>query len=92
VKLNRWGEFPKGVQRHLSERLLSRKITFEDLDKLRVWVDSRPDVPQGLWFRDFGSFKIAGEGPNPLTFLDSEQIPYGEEILPEDEADSSKAD
>ena len=52
-------------------------------------MESQPDVPAGCWFRDFGSFKIVGEGPNPLTFLDSDQIPYGLEIPPEDEATST---
>jgi hypothetical protein len=89
VKLNRWSEFPKGVRRHLSDRLLDRKITSDDLSKLQIWVESQPDVPAGCWFRDFGSFKIVGEGPNPLTFLDSEQIPYGLEIPPEDKATST---
>lgn len=83
MKLNRWSKFPIAVQRHLAERLLDRKITSADLNKLRVWVDSEPDVPQGEWFRDFGSFKIVGRGSNPLSFLDSEQVAYGQEILPE---------
>jgi hypothetical protein len=45
--------------------------------------------PLAVGFRDFGSFKIVGEGPNPLSFLDSEQVPYGEEIHAEAEADST---
>ena len=28
-----------------------------------------PDAPEGLWYRDFGSFKIWGEGRYPKTFL-----------------------
>jgi len=64
---------------------LDRKITFEDLNKLRVWVDSHPDLPAGQWFRDFGSFKIVGEGQNPLSFLTSELIAFGEEIRSEDD-------
>lgn len=88
MRLNRWHNFPAGIKQHLQQRLLDRKITLDDLEKLRVWVDSVPDLPAGHWFRDFGSFKIVGEGPNPLSFLDSEQIPYGEEIGPEAEADS----
>jgi hypothetical protein len=83
VRLNRWSEFPKGVKRHLAERLLDRKITAADLSKLQAWVESQPDVPEGCWFRDFGSFKIVGEGPNPLSFLSADQIPYGVEIPPE---------
>jgi hypothetical protein len=86
VRLHRWSQFPGGIKRHLQERLLDRQITPEDLEKLRVWVDSNPDLPAGRWFRDFGSFKIVGEGPNPLSFLTSEQIAFGEEISGADEA------
>jgi hypothetical protein len=85
VRLNRWSNFPPGIKQHLQQCLLERKITLDDLDKLRVWVDSDPDLPQAPWFRDFGSFKIVGEGPNPLSFLNSDQIAFGEEIRPEDE-------
>ena len=92
MKLNRWSDFPGGIKRHLAERLLDRKITSDDLNKLQIWVESSPDLPGGYWFRDFGSFKIVGEGPNPLSFLDSGQIPYGEEIPTEEEADSTTAD
>ena len=92
MKLNRWRAFPTGIKHHLKQRLLDRKITFDDLSKLQTWVESAPDLPSGPWFRDFGSFKIVGEGPNPLSFLDSEQIPYGEEIPLEDEAASTPTD
>lgn len=91
MKLNRWSNFPVGIKQHLERRLLDRKITLDDLNKLRVWVDSDPNLPPGHWFRDFGSFKIVGEGPNPLSFLNSDQIAFGEEILPEDEAGSVSA-
>jgi hypothetical protein len=87
LKLNRWASFPEGIKRHLKQRLLDRKITLADLEKLRVWVDSDPDLPAGQWFRDFGSFKIVGEGPNPLSFLNSDQSAFGEEIQREGEAD-----
>jgi hypothetical protein len=92
VKLNRWRDFPTDVKRHLSKRLLDREITSDDLNKLQIWVESQPDVPADLWFKDFGSFKIVGEGPNPLTFLTSEQVPYGIELFPEDEASSTTVD
>jgi hypothetical protein len=29
---------------------------------LRVSIDSRPIVPDGEWFKDFGSFLICGKG------------------------------
>jgi hypothetical protein len=71
------------------QRLLDRKITLDDLNKLQIWVESNPELPAGRWFRNFGSFKIVGEGPNPLSFLDSEQFAFGDEIRSEDEASSA---
>ena len=92
MKLNRWSKFPEEVKLHLCQRLRDRKITSDDLNKLQIWVESQPDVPEDDWFRDFGSFKIVGRGPNPRTFLDSGQIPYGVEIRPEDEVISTSSD
>ena len=41
----------------------------EDLFALEEWRRHSPDVPQGLWYKDFGSFKLCAEGPYPKTFL-----------------------
>ena len=30
---------------------------------------SEPEAPDGAWYKDFGSFKICGEGEYPKTFL-----------------------
>jgi hypothetical protein len=79
VKLRQWREFPRHVREHLSQRLKDRGIRADDLDKLRVWVESEPDVPAGDWYRDFGSFKICGTGADPTTFLTREQQAWGEE-------------
>ena len=38
----------------------------------------------GEWYKDFGTFKLAGRGPLVLTFLSPEQIPYGTEITDTD--------
>ena len=50
------------------------------MNKLRVWVESRPLVPEGEWYKDFGSFKICSEGPYPKTFLLSGQPAKGESV------------
>lgn len=60
--------------------MLERRITAEDLNTLRIWVESEPDVPPGKWFKDFGRFKICGEGPDPKTFLTAGQAASGFEI------------
>ena len=38
-----------------------REISVSDLNKLRLWVEARPEVPEGDWYKDFGSFKSAEE-------------------------------
>lgn len=79
-KIAKWDDLPAAVRRHLIERLHDRQITVEDLNRLRLWLESSPDTPDGLWFKDFESFKICGEGPYPKTFLVKHQIAHGEQI------------
>ncbi|MGO9262482.1 MAG: hypothetical protein ACLQU1_40300 [Bryobacteraceae bacterium] len=50
------------------------------LDTLLAWVQTNPDVPAGTWCKDFGSFKLVGEGSLPKTFLTAAQPCYGERI------------
>ena len=64
-----WDQFPAAIQQHLVERMRDRRITIEDLNRLRRWIESRPDVPDGKWYKDFGSFKLCGQGRLPRTFL-----------------------
>jgi hypothetical protein len=60
---------PSALRDHLFERLRQREITVEDLYQLKLWRESEPEAPEGLWYKDFGSFKICGEGKYPKTFL-----------------------
>lgn len=64
-----WTELPRALRDHLFDRLHDRQITVEDLYQLKLWRESDPEAPDGLWFKDFGSFKICGEGKDPKTFL-----------------------
>jgi hypothetical protein len=57
-----------------------RLIGIADLNQLRLWIESRPDVPDGHWYKDFGSFKICGQGPHPKTFLIRGQAAKGSAI------------
>ncbi len=65
----RWTDLPPALRDHLFERLRDRKITAEDLYKLKLWRESEPEAPEGAWYKDFGSSKICGEGKFPKTFL-----------------------
>ncbi len=64
-----WAELPLALRGHLFDRVRERKISAEDLYALKLWRESEPDAPEGPWYKDFGSFKICGEGRYPLTFL-----------------------
>ena len=88
MKIRNWGEFPSRVRQHLAERLRDRKITVSDLYKLQAWISSRPEVPEGDWYKDFGTFKICGSGDTPTTFLDSSQTAWGHELAESDQTEA----
>jgi hypothetical protein len=79
-KIQQWAKFPAALRRHLIERMSDRSITLTDLNQLRIWVESNPEVPLGDWFKDFGSFKLCGEGIYPKTFLLSGQPAHGTKL------------
>jgi hypothetical protein len=64
-----WDNFPADVRQHLIDRMRDRAISIADLNQLRLWIESKPEVPAGDWYKDFGSFKICGHGSFPKTFL-----------------------
>ena len=74
------GPVPRPAAGHLLEGLRDRAVTVEDLDRLRQWVQSEPSVPTGPWYKDFGSFKLCGEGPLPKTFLRPGQAVRGRRL------------
>jgi hypothetical protein len=61
-QLERWDNLPEGVRQHLIERMRDREISVSDLNRLRLWVETRPEVPEGDWYKDFGSFKVCSSG------------------------------
>ena len=75
-----WTGLPPDLRDHLFERARLRRIGIEDLYQLKLWRESEPDAPEGSWFKDFGSFKICGEGKYPKTFLLRGQAAKGTEI------------
>ena len=68
-KIERWDNFPEAVRQHLIDRLRDRSISIADLNRLRLWIDTRPEVPEGDWYKDFGTFKLCGHGVLAKTFL-----------------------
>ncbi len=79
-QLERWNNLPEGVRQHLIERMRDREISVSDLNQLRLWVETRPEVPEGDWYKDFGSFRVCGRGSYPKTFLLRGQVAKGEAL------------
>jgi hypothetical protein len=74
-----WTDLPPALREHLFDRLV-RQITAEDLYKLKLWRETEPVAPEGPWFKDFGSFKICGQGKFPKTFLLKGQAAKGKPL------------
>ena len=75
-----WIDLPAPLRDHLFDRLRERKITVEDLYRLKLWRETEPEAPDGLWYEDSGSFKVCGEGPFPETFLLRGQVAEGKKL------------
>jgi hypothetical protein len=79
-KIDNWSNLPAGVRQHLIDRMRDRSIEIANLNQLRLWIESGPEVPDGDWYKDFGSFKICGHGRFPKTFLLRGQAAKGEAL------------
>jgi len=79
-QLERWDSLPKRLRQRLIERMRERAISISDLNRLRLWVETRPEVPDGDGYKDFGSFQICGCGSYPKTFLVRGQAAKGEAL------------
>ena len=74
-RIETWGNLPPAVRQHLIDRMRERAISVADLK-----IDSNPEVPEGDWYKDFGSFKICGNGSLPKTFLRRGQAAKGKAV------------
>ena len=75
-----WSGLPEALRRHLFLRARERAISDGDLLKLQAWRESNPEAPEGEWCKDFGSFKICGEGQYHKTFLLRGQAATGKRL------------
>jgi len=79
-KIECWTNLPASVRDHLIDRMRDRAISIADLNQLRRWIDTRPEVSEGDWYKDFGSFKLCGRGSYPKTFLLRGQVAKGKAL------------
>jgi len=71
---------PKALFEHILLRIQQRGITPEDLGDLAAWMDKQPIVPEGAWFKRFGSFILCGDGELVRTVLTVQQTAIGDEV------------
>lgn len=71
---------PRGILDHLLERFRDGRVPAEDFVELKHWLESDPEVPEGMWYKRFKRFTLAGEGVMPKTFLAAGMIPKGKEV------------
>ena len=53
MKIETWSRLPRAVRDHSVGRMHDRNIGLEDLNQLRLWMESKPDVPDGPWYKEF---------------------------------------
>lgn len=79
-QIENWSRLPPAIRDHLAERMRDRKISLDDLNRLRLWMEAKPEVPPGRWYKDFDSFKLCGKGKYPKTLLLTGQTADGKRL------------
>ena len=79
-QIESWSRVPVAIRDHPVERMRDRNVSLEDLNRLRLWMETKPEVPEGPWYKDFGSFKLCGESKYPKTFLTRGQPAVGRRL------------
>ena len=75
-----WERLPREKWAHLRDRARERMVSEEDLFELAEWKSQDPDVPDGDWYKDFGTFKLCGTGKFSSTFLMAGQPARGKRL------------
>jgi len=68
-QIESWPRIPAPIRDHLIERMRDRNISLDDLNQLRVWLQTKPDVPVGPWYKEFGSSNCAVRASIPKPFF-----------------------
>jgi hypothetical protein len=46
-QIETWPRFPGAIRDHLIECMRDRNTSIQDLNGLRLWLESKPNVPEG---------------------------------------------
>jgi hypothetical protein len=73
-------DIPRALMEHLAERIRQREVGIADLQALAEWLDTKPEVPSGDWYKRFTTMIVCGRGTLVRTFLRASQTPMGNEV------------
>jgi len=71
---------PRPLYRHLLDRVWRRQISTDQLEEFLHWLETKPEVSGGRWFKRFPNLTVCGEGELVKTFLRPDQAALGNEI------------
>ena len=75
-----WERLPGEKWAHPRDRARERRVSQDDLFEPAEWKAQDPDVPEGDWYEDFGTFKLRGTGRLPSTFPMAGQSARGKRL------------
>src|ERR1017187_4161505 len=75
-----WERLPGEKWAHPRDRARERRVSQDDLFEPAEWKAQDPDVPEGDWYEDFGTFKLRGTGRLPSTFPMAGQSARGKRV------------
>jgi hypothetical protein len=71
---------PPALLNHLLDRIARRNVGADQLGLLAEWLDTEPEVPEGMWYKRFPGMTACGEGELVKTFLTPGQVAEGIEV------------
>ena len=82
MKIETWSRLPRAVRDHLVERMHDRNIGLEDLNQLRLWMESKPDVPDGRGTRNLARSSFAAKADTLRRSFCRANRPKGKSFSP----------
>jgi hypothetical protein len=68
-QIESWPRIPAAIRDHLIERMRDRNISLDDLNQLRVWLETKPMSPQGSGTKISAPSNCAARASIPKHFF-----------------------
>jgi hypothetical protein len=74
-QIETWSRLPVPLRDHLVERMRDRNISVNDLNRLRLWMETKPEVPEGPWYKDLVRSSFAVKADIQKLFFSLAKLP-----------------